>query len=319
MPLLIPGTTQTPVPPEPPPPAPDTTWGALGVTWTGWDGSVWELASPQSPVWLTPGGTRGLNMPPVTRYTTESPALAGSRWRGYRVAERPVFWPVFVYGDSTDEWRAVDRAWWATMHPERPGVWTIAQPDGARRHLTCRYADDGGHVYGRDPFATGWQLYGVELVAEDPFWRGEPIRREFTADSGGNFYGPTPPTSAPPYVISPSDTAAGAEIDNPGDEPAWPVWTLHGPWATALAGVGGRLVEIPFPLTAGKSLTIDTRPDQLTAVDSDGNDRVDDLGAVEFGYIDAGASVPLVITWTGATDQDTSAVVELEPLYHRAW
>jgi hypothetical protein len=318
MPLLIPGTgTGTPVPPAPPPVVPDTTWGALGITWEGWDGSTWELASPASPVWLTAAGTRGLNMPPTTRYTSEAPALAGSRWRGYRTGERSVFWPVYLYADSTEQWRAVDRAWWATMRPDRTGVWTVSQPDGTRRHLTCRFVDDSDHVYGRDPFAQGWQLYGLNLVAEDPYWRGEPISRSFTAASSSNFYGPGV-AAAPPYVISPSASTGTAAMPNPGDEPAWPVWTLTAPFTAATVGVDGRNIVVPFALAAGKTLTIDTRPDALTAVDSDGTDRVDDLGQVEFGSIPPGDSVPVTITLTGAST--TSAVaVAIEPLHYRAW
>jgi hypothetical protein len=315
VPLLIPGTgTPTPVPPEAPPPAADTTWGALGVTWTGWDGSVWELASPESPVWLTAGGTRGLNMPPITRFTADSPALSGARFRGYRTEERPVFWPLFLYADSSADWRAVDRAWWATMRPDRTGVWTIAQPDGTRRRLTCRYSGDSDHVHGRDPFAAGWQLYGLELVAEDPYWRGEPVRRQFTAASSSSFYG----AGAPPFVISPSSTTAGAELANDGDEPAWPVWTLFGPFTSATVGVDGKSVTVPFSLSAGQWLTIDTRPDQLTAVDQAGVDRVDDLGAVEFGALPVGDPVPVDIALVGATSV-AAVAVEFEPLYYRAW
>jgi hypothetical protein len=306
--------TPTPVPPSPPPTASDTTWGALSVSWAGWDGSVWEMSSPGSPVWLTADGTRGLNMPPVSRYTSESPALAGSRWRGYRIGERPVFWPLLVYGDSTAEWRAVDRAWWATLRPDRPGTWTVRQPDGGGRSLTCRYADDSEHVFGRDPYSTGWQAYGVNLVAEDPFWRGEVIARQFTAASSSSFYG----AGAPPFTISPSATTDTAAMTNPGDEPAWPVWTLAGPFTSATVGVAGLTIAVPFGLAAGKSLTIDTRPDRLSAVDSDGADRVDNLGAVAFGALPPGDSVPVSIVLAGQSAA-TSVTVAVEPLYYRAW
>lgn len=317
MPLLVPPTV-IPEPPAPPPvPEPESAWGALEVTWTGWDGSEWVLSSPESPVWLAPGGTRGLNMPPVNRFVGTSPAVAGSRWRGYRVPERPVFWPIFLYGDSTAGWRAVDRAWWATMRPDAPGVWTVAQPDGTRRHLTCRWSGDSDHTFDRDPFAVGWQLYGLELVAEAPFWRGEPVRRTFTAAGSANFYG-AGAGLAPPYVISPNTSTATATMPNDGDEPAWPIWTVNGPFTSATVGVAGQLVVVPFSLAAGKALRIDTRPDQLTAVDSDGVDRVDQLGAVAFGAVPPGAEVPVSITVPGSTSATTVAV-EIEPLYYRAW
>ena len=333
MPLLAPGVgAPTPVPPTPPPGsgtggggtegpggAPDGAWGELGVSWTGWDGSEWVLSSPTSPVWLTPAGTRGLNMPPTSRFTSQAPALAGSRWRGYRVEERPVFWPLFIYGDSTAQWRAADRAWWATMRPDAPGTWTVTQPDGTRRRLRCRYDGDNDQVFGRDPFSVGWVLYGVDLVAEDPFWRGDPVRRSFSAAPAEAFYGGAGGTGfAPPYVISANTSTATATMPNDGDEPAWPVWTVNGPFTSASVGVAGRTIAVPFSLASGKSLRIDTRPDRLSAVDSDGNDRVDDLGAVSFAPVPPGVEVPVTITVPGSTSATTVAV-EIEPLYYRAW
>ena len=325
MPLIaLAGSVTPPVPPTPPPPTEGgpgeaSPWGELEVGWTGWDGSTWVLSSPDSPVWLTPGGTRGLNMPPVDRFTSSSPAVAGARWRGYRVGERSVFWPLFVYGDSTAEWRDVDRAWWATMRPDAPGTWTVGQPDGTRRYLTCRYDGDNDHVFTRDPFGVGWVLYGIDLVAEDPFWRGELVRRTFTAAASAPFYGGTGGTGyAPPYVISPNTSTATATMPNDGDEPAWPRWTVNGPFTTATVGVAGQSIGIPFSLPAGKWLAIDSRPDRLTAVDSDGVDRVDDLGAVSFGAIPPGAEVPVSITVPGSTSA-TTVEVEIEPLYYRAW
>lgn len=321
MPLLTTSGASLPEVPTPPTPAPGggTAWGELEVSWTGWDGSRWVLSSPTSPVWLTPDGCRGLNMPPIDRFTSVAPAVAGSRWRGYRVEERPVFWPIFLYGNSTAEWRDVDRAWWRTMHPGATGVWTVAQPDGTRRHLTCRYADDNAHTFTRDPFPLGWAAYGIELVAEDPLWRGEPVRREFRAAAAEQFFGGNGGSGfGPPFHISPSTSPDEASVTHDGDEPAWAVWTLHGPFSSAAVGVGDSVVQIPFGRLAGQSLVVDTRPDRLTVLDSDGGDRVDDLGQVAFAPVPAGVEVPLTVTLAGETSA-TVVEVEVEPLYHRAW
>lgn len=325
MPLIARGSGSIPTPPTPPPTPdgtdPGTAWSGLQVVWSGGDGSSWELSSASSPVWLTPGGTRGLSMPPFDRYSSDSPAVAGSRWRGYRTAERPVFWPVFIYGGRPGEaaWRDVDSAFWDSLSPDLPGEWSITQPDGTVRRLRCRYTDDGEQAYDMDPFVTGWAVYGINLVAEDPYWRGSAVTATFDTSASQNFYGGDSGGGfGPPFYISSNTSAATATIDNPGRVPAWPVWTAQGPFSSLSVGVGSRLVTLPLAYTAGKSVTIDTRPDRLTVVDSDGVDRVPDLGAVDFVPVPAGSAVPVSISVPGSSSA-TRVTVSLEPQYFRAW
>jgi hypothetical protein len=325
VPLLVRATGTTPVPPTLPPidipGGVEEAWSGLQVTWSGGDGSVWELSSATSPVWLSRGGTRGLSMPKVDRYTSESPAVAGSRWRGRRVAERSVFWPLLVYGGRPGEreWVEVDSAFWASLHPDLVGEWSISQRDGTTRRLRCRYDDDGEQSYDLDPTVQGWAAYGVSLVAEDPFWRGSAIVRTFDTAAAQPFYGGDSGGGlGPPLYVSSNTSAATASIDNPGDEPAWPVWTAWGPFTSVSLSVAGRTVSLPITLMTGKSVTVDTRPDRLTAVDSDGNDRVGDLGAIAFAPVPRGTSVPLGISVPGSSGA-TSVEVRIEPAYHRAW
>ncbi len=205
------------------------------------------------------------------------------------------------------------------MRPDGPGEWAIAQPDGEVRRLTCRYADDGEQAFGLDPHLLGWSAYGVNLVAEDPFWRGPRVRRVFDTSAAENFYGGAAGTGfAPPYVVSSNTSTAAASIDNPGDEAAWPTWVGYGPFSSLTVGVAGKSVVVPFALAGGKSITIDTRPDRLTAVDSDGLDRVPDLGSVAFAAVPRGTLVPVSISVPGSTSV-TRVEVSIEPQYHRAW
>lgn len=332
MPILAPIVSATPTPP---PVA--SNWGSLVVTWTGWDGSQWTLSDGRdSGVFLTATGTRGLIMPPIQRYTSESPALPGSRWRGSRVQERECFWPLFVYSDaSSAEWLARDRAFWATMRPDLPGSWAVADLDGHTRTLSCRFvsADDSLDA---DPLFRGWQAYGVTLVAEQPYWLGATVSKSFRNSAPVPFFGgATGGGKAPSFFISSGSTLANATIDNPGDIDAPLIYVLDGPWdAGASVGVGDAQTVYGAAIPDGQSVVIDTRPDWLgarqvatptdpvgsaewlAAIEADGTDVFTSLSAIALNItVPSGASQSLQISASG-----TGALhVALSPRFYRAW
>jgi len=290
-------------------------WGEMGVTWFGPDGSVWDLASPDSGVVLVPGGVRGLNMPPITRYTGSSPALPGSRWQGSRVGERPVFWPLLVHSEvGSQGWIDTDRDFWSTMRPDDPGTWRITLPDGTYRELTCRFDDDGDATYDLDPIKVGWAAYGVSLVADDqPFWLGRQQGVVLGAGSGSNFFS----SSGSVLTISPSQTISSANVSNPGDVPAWPRWTVNGPADSIVLGVAGGAVTYAPALSAGQSVTIDTDPAVMTATNQAGVDVTSSCTWLP-QPIPPGASVPLAISMTPLSSA-ASVEITLTPRYYRAW
>jgi hypothetical protein len=288
-------------------------WAGLEVLWTDVTGRTWDLNSPDDGVILHQGGVRGLGMPPITRYNTQAPALPGSRWRGHRVAEREAFWPLFVWGDTSDEWLARDRAWWRGLRPDGLGVWSIGTPDGQRRRLSLRYVEDGDPSFDVDPSVAGWYVYGLTLVAEQPYWEGEAVARTWeTASTSPWFSG-----AGGVVTISPGNTVDTATIDNPGDVEAWPIWTVTGPCSTADLGIGGGHVALGAAVAGGASVVIDTRPDRMTATT--------DLGAdISASVIWAplpvppAVGVPAAITLTG-TGAGTRAGLSFTPLHYRAW
>jgi len=293
-------------------------WTGLSPTWTGFDGSVWSLSDPSGGVVLTRGGTRGLSMPPVVRFTpASSPALHGTRNRGFKVDERDVFWPLYIWSTvGSAAWVAKDRAFWATMRPDQTGVWSITAPDGSVRSLTCRFKDDSSHAFDMLPGRTGWAVYGANLIAEAPFWMGAPVVRSWSVVTV-----PFPPYPAvganSPYVLyfSSGRTFATATARNDGDVEAWPVWTIAGPFTNAAVGVGGQQVIIPFTLTAGQTVTLNADPSQFTAVREDGTDVTGQLGQTQWSSVPPGSQVPLSINLTGAG----SVTLTLTPRFLRAW
>lgn len=309
-------------------------WGRIRLVWEGWDGSRWEISDPQerlvngvpvieSGVFIPREGVRGMNMPPIQRYKSESAMVAGSRYRGSRTQEREVFWPVMISTDvSSSVMREREDAWWKTMHPAKPGRWWVYAPDGTYRSLSLRFDGDGDGAFDSDPLYFGRAVYGITLVAEQPYWEGPDVTRRWgLVTTAGMFAGPGI------INISAGQALDNATIPNPGDVAAWPVWTIVGGFTSATVGVDGKLIEVPFALTADRKLVIDTRPDRLTAyeyaatdADLSGSyiDRTDDIGAAVFGAVPDGTAVPLTITVNGA-DTNAYATATLTPLYFRAW
>ncbi|EYR64679.1 hypothetical protein N866_07205 [Actinotalea ferrariae CF5-4] len=318
------------VPGRPPAP-PANPWPGMRMTWTGWDGSEWDLTDPEASGVSLQAGVRGLLMPPFRRHTTSSPAVAGSRPRGYSTDERPVFWPVKVFQDtSSQDWIDHDAAFWRTLAPGRTGVWTVTQPSGRSRSLRCRFEElqDGLDI---DPSLMGWVVYGITLVAEEPFWTGEPVTRQFVPSTTVPFF------PGPPFGISEGSLSTSAAIDNPGDEPAYLSWWLHGP-TTGTFGVGGRVIDVPFEVAPGRTLVLDSAPTVRGAREIDtppaglspqqettwvserlrtaAVDRTKDLGATsKWGAVPAGTAVPLSVAAVG-----TGALrASLLPQHYRAW
>jgi len=298
------------------PPVETAAWpGFAAMTWTGQDGSEWDMMG-SSGIYLGMG-VRGLTMPPVDRFVSTSPALAGSRWRGARTLERDVFWPLLMWSDEGSEaWVQHDRAFWSTMRPDTTGVWTVRQPNGLARSLRCRYVDDSDHATEIDPTGSGWEVYGIHLVAEQPYWEGDPVTRTWTNDAFVPFFGGSAGAKAPSFFISSGSSLVSATVSNPGDVDAYPVYTVTGPVDSVSVGYAGNTVSLGA-VPAGQQRIIDTRPDRLTVTDANGVDKWSELtGDPQFDApIPPGESVPLSLSMVGSG----TVSLTLTPLYYRAW
>ena len=288
------------------PPAPPVSWTGLDMTWTGWEGSVWQLSSPVDGTVMMPG-VRGLTMPAVVHYTSTHASVPGARWRGHTVAAREVFWPLQVYTDAgSTEWLDKDQKFWRTMRPDKTGVWTVKRPDGQTRTLTLRFVDDGTHAYNIDPAICGWTSYGVTLTAEQPYWAGPTETGSWAGGSAPQFF--------PTLTIAPGGTLATAQLNNPGDVEVWPVWRIYGPCTNATVGLNGRTITIPFTLNDGEMLEIDTAPRAQTAM-MGAVDRTGELTGVDFAPLPADQRTTLALSIAGGG----RITATLTPLYLRAW
>lgn len=284
-------------------------WQSLQLIWVGWDGSVWDLNSREAGALLYRRGVEGLHNPRITRQTSTSRAVPGNRLRGWRAEAREVFWPIYLWGDSSREWRERNTAFLRTIHPDRPGMWRVTAGETRTLRLTGTF--DEPHQYDIDPHLFGWAQYGITLEAAQPFWEGAPIKRgPWRAPASQPFIDPA---GSPPLHISRGTAFGSATIPNPGDVEAWGTWTLNGPLEDIEVGIGDTYVA-PFDLIAGQTLRIDTDPRNPSAT-LNGVDATAELGLQDFAPIPPGEEVELHVEAAGAGSVEFSLV----PLYFRAF
>ncbi len=303
---------EAPIPEPPLPPA----FQGFHHTWTGWDGTSFDLSVPTAGVQLLQGGLTGLHMPEFDQFLDEAASVDGATFRGDRAKVRNAEWTLGIFGDSSAEWRERDTAFWRTMRSRRPGLWTVTDPDGVSRSLVCRFRSTSEYSYERDPLKAGWAVYQVALLAEQPFWTGAPILSPVwgNTETPVNFTGPS--DSAPDYYVSGATTIGSASMTNPGDVDADLTYTAKGT-GTGLTSVriqaaGGDMLY--GPVAAGSTLRINTDPAAPLAT----LDGVDVSGAVDPWDprpIPAGETSPLAVTLVGQGTLQASFV----PRYFRAF
>lgn len=292
------------------PPEIVSNWESLQLIWIGWDGSVWDLNSRDSGALLYRRGVEGMHFPVISRNRTTSRTVPGNRLRSWRAEAREVFWPIYLWGDDSKQWRDRNNAFLKTIHPDRPGMWKVTGDETRTLRLTGVFDDAFQHDV--DPQLRGWVQYPITLEAAQPYWEGTPIKRgPWRAPASISFIDPA---GSPPLHISSGAAFGSAKITNPGDVPVWGVWRLRDALENVEIGVGGTIISLPFDLIDGDELVIDTDPRQPTAT-LNGEDATVELGLQDYAVVPAGSEVDLHVEAVGPG----SVEFELTPLYFRAF
>lgn len=234
----------------------------------------------ESPVWRDPDGTshtldgsngvlvtrgiKGRGMPPMQTVTDELAGLDGTRPRISRAAERDAILPVVVYGaDNRDRVRTL-----ASLFDPRRGDGRL-QVDG--RELICRYREGLGldeSDGGLDADGSGWQRAVLVFVAHDPLWRDVDPTVELVDVEANAFLSSSSSDPWFAWQLVSSDAVGGFNVDNDGDDLAWPRWTIQGPGSGLLRlsnSESDEKLEISsVSLAAGEQIAIDTRPGYKT-------------------------------------------------------
>lgn len=249
-------------------------------------------------------GVEGRGMPPVETITDEIAGLDGSRPRLSRLTDREAVLPVLVKGDVRQRLRTLA----SLFDPRRGNGRLRATIDGIERELVCRY-DEGMELDESD--GTGaWQRAVLVFVAHDPMWLDVDPSVELVDVEASAFLssGPTDPWFG--WQLVASDAVGGFNVDNDGDDLAWPQWTIQGPGLGLLRltnDVSGEKIEIAdVNLTAGQKILIDTRPGHKTVVGPDGVNLWPDLSDDSVLWPIERGSQTVTVTLEGAEAGETN-------------
>lgn len=295
-----------------------------GITWTGVDGSTWDLLNGTT-VRLAKGYS-GLHLPSFTQVTSKASRIPGQRYLGTTYNARDVILPIIVYGAQGDSWRAADDAWWQSLSPEDTGTLTVTT-DAGSRSLDCRLGAASDPALDMYPGRQGVGQYALTLEADQPFWTGPDIVQSYqlpATDTSQNYYGGSGGGGVgPPFYITAGSVLTQATISNPGDRPAYARLTFTGPGQPTFTIAGGT-TTLP-QLVAGQSISIDTNPTASSAVlDVTGGGASNFwplMGAHDFWHaIPAGAvGYPIPLVFSGGVYAQSTVTVTVTPLYNRAW
>lgn len=289
----------------------------IGVKWEGPDGSVWDLRDGSSGVQISQGGVLGLRHAPAEAFVRQSSFVDGQEVTGWKLKARPLELPLDVHGVSEADWFVRDRAISRAFRADRPGKLTITDPMGGRRTITARLDGDDDDAMENDPSSLFASTLTMPLIADDPWYYGQPIVHTFDdANPDASFY----PAGGfgPPFYLAPATFTGADTLTNPGDAPAWGVLTLEGPAEGFSVNIGGRVISgfvDGFTLAAGRTLTIDTSPRRSTARLDDGTNVTRYLTSTKFSAVPDGSSIPMDVIVFG----DGAMSMTLVPRYLRAW
>jgi len=291
------------------------------LTWTGWTGDTWTLGGDfKSMALLEADGRGGLVMPPVEHYSDVSATAVGAVWQSHTVLPRDVTWPLIVIADSPQAMRTEHRRFMTTLRPDKTGTFTVTAPDGERRSLEMRYVSGGEGDFGVNAYGISWIRHGLTMRAYDPFFYGDELVASFKYSAGVNFYGGAPGGFGPPFYISSSQTIDSAVITNPGDADVYGVWRLNGPFTSATVGFGSNTITIPFAVSAGNWVEVNTDRRIATIVDQTGANRWPSVAAaaVKFAPLPASSTTTLAVSVVGAAS-GMSVSFTYRPKHWRAW
>ena len=219
--------------------------------------------------WIGPDGTAtaldvdwsatGRFMPPVAHQEQAAPGQPGSYVYQSLHGARDFTLPIWVYGNTDTELRTQLRSLAYQMSPDRgTGRIRVTSPLGDQREVWCRYSDGLNLDESAGNASISSQKAAVVFRAFNPYWWD-------VASTSRSWMTGTPPVFFPffPLRLTASSISVQATINNNGDVPTWPVFQVTGP-ATNIellnATTGLQMYFGSLALTAGQTLTVDTRP-----------------------------------------------------------
>jgi hypothetical protein len=262
----------------------------------GTDGVRWSLRRGQPVAISIEGLDSLLGDPDYADQTQQSSLIPGQSFIRTRALPRRINFPVKIgYSTPEAEFRSIDRRWWKSWEPGKYATIEVATEGRGTRYLDVRYVGDGGWQTKQDPDITSTALVQMELVADDPFWRGDKLSYDFNPNRPPvDFYGrDRGQVGGPPLYISPSIIKDVQQLFNPGDVPSPLVWTLTGPFDSFELTAAGQTVALDRFVPEGQTVTVDSR--NYSVILETGGSSVDLTAQASWGFasLPAGSAVPV--------------------------
>lgn len=310
MPILVPPATPPPEEQHGPP------WPALinqmpAVSFTDPRGITTHLSDWENG-WLLQPGARGLDMPGFAFTTDESPGIDGYELRDVRAQGKEIILPLaFWANDSRAAYKARRRGFIKSLNPKRGvGTLTLTETDGATRTIGAYYTGGIEGDESLDAAGERWCINAITFGCPSPYWTGAEVSHDFKAATGGTFF------PILPLTVGDSQVLGEVTVDNDGDGPAFPVWTIDGP-ATSISlanNTTGRELVLTRTIAGADTIVIDTRERRQTALLNDVTNLWPDLSdASELWPLQEGIN-DLDLTVTGSTGA-TSIRLAYQPRY----
>lgn len=280
-----------------------------------------NLSGYGSEVFLLSEAVSGLGYPDIEHQESTHAGVHGAMWRGWNAKPREITLPLVVSSNGDDDesrdgfigsWDTVTRC----FHPGEEGTLSVTTPSGSTRTIGCRCVgiDDSFTV---DPVNRGYAVVSVKLMAFDPFWRGAASSVSWSNRGGVDWLGGGPldkPGTAFPIVLMPGGNQGQALLENVGDLPSWPVWTIRGPVDSFTISLDDARVSYKGGLDEGETMVIDSDP-RTQRVDWDGVDAFMLLDSWEFRPIDKATAAKVKVKIKGQGDVTATT----QPMFLAAW
>jgi hypothetical protein len=238
------------------------------VTWSSPDGLTIDLTDEAAGYSILANGTRGLTSVSYDMIADRQAGLDGATVQAVYAAPNEPTLGIMIRADGDADLRAKVRGLVRAMRPKAgQGTLTVTDEQGATRRLGC-YCMSGteGDESPDTTLAGAWWKAALKFYAPDPWWYGPQIAATWSLVDLPAFF------PIFPMRLSASTIRGERTITNPGDEDAYPRWTITGP-GTGLELVNrttGRSIALDITLTAGDAVHIDTRPGYQSVRAADG-------------------------------------------------
>lgn len=286
------------------------------VTWIDPGGTSWPLdgSGAYLAIWDSSNGRKGAFAPNTQVIEQEVPLQPGARLRQVKTLSRAVEVPIIIRASSESIFATARRALRYAMNPNRgAGTLQIAAADGSTRQMTC-YCESGFEGDESEQYrGPGFAMLPLSFRALDPYWYdAQSTLLTYTAGGATTFF----QTPFLPVHLSASGISNSFTVYNSGDVSCWPIWTITGPGTnpTLSNNTTGKSIAMTVTLTAGQTITIDTRPGYKTVLRED--------GTAHYAYLSFTSSLWPLVTGTNGVSLSmtgTTSASQLQLQYKQAY